>query len=269
MSLSNQSLLDKDPKNKQLFFLVGYPRSGNTLLASLLSQNPNIACTGNSITLEMMARLYLLKQDKTFFNFPDHQSYNNVLNSVLDLYYSDWPQEVIVDRGPVTTPGNMEMMQKHFGTNFKCIILLRDLKEVLASYIKWFTNEPSSFVNKEGKTIEEKLNYLMMPGGAIHRQYLAIQNSYNYRDICHYITYNDLTEKPKQTLINLYKFLNISWFEHNFKDLKQLNINGITYDDTVIGNNMHTIRTEIKKEDNPYKAMIPESIIKQYGHIVL
>lgn len=265
MSLSNQSLLDKDPKNKQLFFLVGYPRSGNTLLASLLSQNPNIACTGNSITLEMIARLYLLKQDKTFLNFPDHQSYDNVLNSVLDLYYSDWSQEVIVDRGPVTTPGNMEMMQKHFGTNFKCIILLRDLKEVLASYIKWFTNEPSAFVNKEaGNTLEQKLDYLMQEGGAIFKQHVAIKNSYNYKNICHYIKYDDLVINTENTLKKLYKFLNINWFEHNFKNLKQLNINGIAYDDTVIGNNMHTIRTEVKKETNEYINQIPENILKKY-----
>ena len=27
--------------------------------------------------------------------------------------------------------------------------------------------------------------------------------------------------------------------------------------------------TEIKKEDNPYKSMIPESIRKAYGHLIL
>jgi hypothetical protein len=51
--------------------------------------------------------------------------------------------------------------------------------------------------------------------------------------------------------------------------LTQFTVNGMTYDDTIVGNKMHTIRTEIKKEDNPYKAMIPESIIRDYGHIVL
>lgn len=265
MSLNHQSLLDKDPKNKQLFFLIGYPRSGNTLLASILNQNPNIACSGNSITLEMAARLYLLKQDITFKNFPDHQSYDNVLNSIFDLYYSDWPQKIIIDRGPVTTPGNMEMMKKHFGTNFKCIVLLRDLKEVLASYIKWFTNQPDAFVNKEaGNTLEDKLHYLMKPAGAIYKQGLAIQNSYLYKDICHYIKYDDLVTNTENILKKLYEFLNINWFEHNLKDLKQLNINGITYDDTVIGNNMHTIRTEIKKEYNNYINQIPKSILTKY-----
>ena len=51
--------------------------------------------------------------------------------------------------------------------------------------------------------------------------------------------------------------------------MNQFKVNGIGYDDTVVGNRMHTIREEIRKEANPYRAMIPESIIKAYGHIVL
>ena len=39
------------------------------------------------------------------------------------------------------------------------------------------------------------------------------------------------------------------------------------YDDTVVGKNMHTIRTEVKKEYNPYINKIPERIRKKYEHI--
>ena len=88
MNLKNQDFLKKNSKNKKLFFIIGYPRSGNTLFTSILNQNPIIGCTGNSITLEMMAKLYLLKQEELFKNFPDHQSYDNVLHSIFDLYYS-------------------------------------------------------------------------------------------------------------------------------------------------------------------------------------
>lgn len=265
MNLKNQDFLEKNSKNKKLFFIIGYPRSGNTLFTSILNQNPIIGCTGNSITLEMMAKLYLLKQEELFKNFPDHQSYDNVLHSIFDLYYSDWTQQIIIDRGPVTTEGNIEMMKKCFGLNFKCIVLLRDLKDVLASYIKWFTNEPTAFVNKKGKTLEEKLNYLMKPGGAIYRQHLAIQNSYNYKDMCYYIKYDDLVQNTKQTFINLYKFLNTPWYEHDLKNIKQFKVNNISYDDSVVGKNMHKIKQEIKKESNNYINQIPKNIIEKYA----
>ena len=135
-------------KNKQLFFLVALPRSGNTLFASIMNQNPEIAATPNSITLEIMKDLFLLKQTDVFLNYPDHKSLDNVLDSVYDTYYKDWPQRIIIDRGPVMTPGNFALMQKYFKRPFKCIVLLRDLMDVLASYMKWYTENPDAFPNR-------------------------------------------------------------------------------------------------------------------------
>ena len=105
-------------KNKQLLFLVAQPRSGNTLFASIINQNPEITCTPNSITLEIMKDLFLLKNTDVFLNYPDHKSLDNVLDSVYDTYYKDWPQQYIIDRGPVMTPDNLQLMQQHYHQQF-------------------------------------------------------------------------------------------------------------------------------------------------------
>ena len=255
-------------KNKQLLFLVAQPRSGNTLFTSIMNQNPEIACTPNSITLEIMKDLFLLKDTDVFQNYPDHKSLNNVLDSVYDSYYKDWPQPIIIDRGPVITPGNFKLMQKHFKRPFKCIVLLRDLIDVLASYMKWYTENPDSFINKFGlQTDEEKLMMIMNKEGAVAKDLEAIKNSYNYKDMCHYIKYDDMVTNPEKTFIDLYQFLGIKPFKHSFQDLKQVEVNGIKYDDTIIGKNMHKIRTVIRKEYNPYIKKIPERIRQKYGHI--
>ena len=106
-------MTSEQKKNKQLLFLVAQPRSGNTLFASIMNQNPEIAATPNSITLEILKDLHLLKQTDVFLNYPDHKSLDNVLDSVFDTYYKDWPQRIIIDRGPVMTEGNFALMQKH------------------------------------------------------------------------------------------------------------------------------------------------------------
>ena len=90
-------------KSKQLLFLVAQPRSGNTLFTSIMNQNPEIVCTANSITLEIIKDLHLLKKTDVFLNYPDHRSLDNVLDIVYDVYYKDWPQRIIIDRGPVMT----------------------------------------------------------------------------------------------------------------------------------------------------------------------
>ena len=255
-------------QSRKLFFLIALPRSGNTLFASIMNQNPEITCTANSVTLEIMKNLFLIKKTDTFQNFPDHKSLDNVLDNVYNLYYRDWPQRIIIDRGPVMlsgNPGNFELMQKHFKTGFKCIVLLRDLMEVFASYMKWYTENPDSFVNKLGKTDEEKLLSLMDTNGAIVKEIKSIQNAYNYSNMCHFIKYNDLVSNPQKTFRDLYKFLDEPYYPHYFENLKQIKINGIEYNDTVVGKNMHTIRTTIKKETNNY--IVPKSIREKYGHI--
>lgn len=254
--------------SKQLFFLVAMPRSGNTLFSSIMNQNPDIGTTANSITLEIMKDLFLLKQTDVFQNYPDHKSLDNVLDVVFDTFYKDWNYKYIIDRGPVLTPGNLMLMKKHYKRPFKCIILLRDLMDVLASYIKWFENEPTAFPNRYNcKNIEEKLSMIMNKEGAVAKDLEAIKNSYNYPDMCHYIKYDNLVANPEQVISGLYKFLDIPYYKHNFKSLKQFEVNGMTYDDTIVGNKMHTIKTEIKREENPYKKMIPQRIIDKYGHI--
>ena len=47
---------------KQYYFLCGLPRAGNTLLASLINQNPNITLTANSIVPEIIYQLASLKK---------------------------------------------------------------------------------------------------------------------------------------------------------------------------------------------------------------
>ena len=58
MSNLNLKKIRLQNKSKKLFFLVAMPRSGNTLFASIMNQNPNIACTANSITLEIFKKLF-------------------------------------------------------------------------------------------------------------------------------------------------------------------------------------------------------------------
>ena len=255
-------------QNKQLFFLMGMPRSGNTLFASIMNQNPELVVTANSITLEIMKDLFLLKQTDVFQNYPDHKSLDNVLDSVYDVFYKDWPQKYIIDRGPVMTKENFSLIQKHYKRPFKCIVLLRDLMDVLASYMKWYTENPDSFVNRFGcKNDDEKLSKVMNDKGGVAKELKTIQNSFNHKDLCYYLKYDDLVTDPQKYIKEVYNFLNIPYYPHQFQNLQQININGLGYSDGIVGKNMHTIRNEIKKEYNPYIEKIPQRIKDKYGHI--
>ena len=256
-------------QNKKLFFLVALPRSGNTMFASIMNQNKDLVVTANSITLEIMKDLFLLKQTDVFQNFQDHKSLDNVLDSVYDTYYKDWKQKIIIDRSPVMTIGNFELVKKHFKRPFKCIVILRDLIDVLASYMQWYTENPDAFPNRYGhNTDDEKLGMIMNKNGAVAKDLEAIKNAYSNPEICHFVKYNDMVTNPEQEFRKIYNFLEEPYYNHRFIDLDQININGLPYDDKVVGSNMHKVWSgKVRKIYNPYIEKIPERIKQKYGHI--
>ena len=66
----------------------------------------------------------------------------------------------------------------------------------------------------------------------------------------------------------VYNFLSLPYFKHYFTNLEQVILNGTQYNDSVVGRNMHTIRTDkVMKVENLYKDKIPQRFIKEYGHI--
>ena len=107
----------------------------------------------------------------------------------------------------------------------------------------------------------------MNKDGAIAKDLEAIKNSYNYPGLCHYVKYDDLVTNPEQEIRKVYQFMGLPYFNHKFEDLQQVKVNGIKYDDTIVGKNMHNIRSVIRKVHNPYIDKIPERIRQKYEHI--
>jgi hypothetical protein len=72
---------------KEYIFLNSLPRSGNTLLGAIVNQNSQVSVTANSILNDVIYQLQLLKNDEIYQNFPDEQSFNNIIKNVFKLLY--------------------------------------------------------------------------------------------------------------------------------------------------------------------------------------
>ena len=256
-------------KNKKIFFLAGFPRSGNTLLTSILNQNPNIGCTPNSITLEIIKDVFLLKTQDIFLNYPDHYSLDHVLDMIYPAYYKNWNCKYIIDRGPAGTKGNLTLLKKHFKQEIKIIFLVRPLLEVLASWITWAEKTPDSFIRKDTRNPIEACHYLMRNDGQIMKEFRCMKNLLEpgNKHHVHFVDYKEIVEKPVATLKGIYKFLNIPPFKHWFTNLEQVKVNGLGYNDTIMGKDMHTIKTKKLIKSTTDVNILPPEIIKQYGKI--
>jgi len=259
----------KPVKNKKIFFLAGFPRAGNTLLTSILNQNPDIGCTPNSIVLEIIKEVWLLKQIDVFKNYPDHESLHRVVEAIIPAYYKHWNFKYIIDRGPAGTQGNLYLLKKFLKQEIKIIFLVRPLLEVLASWITWAEKTPDNFIRKATKNSTEACHYLMSKESQITKELLCMQNLLKLENKHHvlFIDYKDLVEKPHQTIKGIYKFWEIPPFKHRFIDLDQVIVNGLGYDDTIMGKDMHTIKTKKLIKSKTDVNILPPEIIKQYGKI--
>ena len=259
----------KTVKNKKIFFLAGFPRAGNTLLTSILNQNPDIGCTPNSITLEIYKDVWNLKQTDVFQNYHDHESLHRVMEAVIPAYYQHWDFKYIIDRGPAGMEENLSLLKKFFKQEIKIIFLVRPILEVLASWISWSMKTPDNFLRKTTKNPTEICHMLMKKEGLIVKELLCMQNLLKpeNKHHVHFVDYEELVEKPVATIKGVYEFLNIPSFKHRFVDLDQVVINGLGYDDSVLGKGLHTIKTKKLIKSKTNVSILPPEIIKAYGKI--
>ena len=50
-----------------------------------------------------------------------------------------------------------------------------------------------------------------------------------------------LLQIPNKNLKKIYQFLDEPYFNHMFDNLNQVEVNGLSYDDTIMGSNMHKL----------------------------
>jgi hypothetical protein len=242
---------------KEYYFLAGLPRSGNTLLGSIINQNPQLNITANSILTDVIYQLDLIKNYLIYKNFPDKNSLNNIIINVFENYYKDWKAKYIIDRAPWGTPGNLSLL-KSIIKKPKFIILYRPVLECLASFIK--IEKPIN--------IENRCHELMNENNIIERNLFSIKNIIKEKEDYIIINYLDLVNNTEDEINKIYKFLNIDNFNHVFKNLNDFSVNNIKYDDTVLNTPLHKIRTD-KIEINKYNIedYLPSNIIKQYSNL--
>mgnify|MGYP003133721659 FL=1 len=262
---------------KKYFFISGLPRSGNTLLSSLLNQNPDITVSGQSIIPEIFFRVEEIRNTSWFENFPYEKGLENVSKNIFNNYFKNHKTKYIIDRGPWTSEYNYNILKKYLDYDFKIIVLVRDINEILSSFIKLSQENEDFFLNKrynqKSKTeiwrdeLEEKCNILMEKDGFIDSALCGIKHLINFAEGKHYqfFEYNQLINYPKEFMRDLYNFLQIPKYDkHTFKELNQFSLGSLMYNDMVFGGPLHTIKTK-KIFKNKTKNILPSKLIKKYS----
>jgi sulfotransferase len=248
--------------DKQIFFISGLPRSGSTLLCNILAQNPEFFVT--KATSGCVEILFSIRNQ--WDRIVEHQAegvnreqLRNVLKGTLNSYYLT-DKNIIFDKGR----GWLSMIETiEFALNQKAklICTVRNVNEILASFEGlWRRTTGQSQWNIEQNNYEKSLTIKgrcelwseagQPLGSAFNRLKDALDRG--LRDRMYIMEFDDLTSHPKETMQNIYNFLGLKYYEHNFNNIQQYTKEDDDNIHRIKG--LHTIREKV--EPVPLKSHI-------------
>jgi len=258
---------------KKIYFLSGFPRSGNTIISTILNQNKDIAVSGHSSLVNCFFNLELVKNTHTYNNFKDENSIENIKKKLVHNYYNNWPQKYIIDRGEWGTPYNYSVMEKYCPNEFKIIFLLRNPIDIIKSYIKLCRDNSNFYINKQYNQLdkttlyrseeEEKIELITKKGDFVDWSFYAYKNLQNKKNVL-FVKYENFIKKPTKTINEIYSFLNIPKYKHSFDIKNQFSVNGIKYNDYVHGAEMHKLHLGKVKNFSYSEIELPKYIVEKY-----
>lgn len=260
---------------KTYYFMSGLPRSGSTLLSSILNQNPRIYSGPSSPVVSTMLTLEnCFSNDELFLAFPKISQASKIISSVMENYYSDVDKPVIIDKNR-SWVNRLHYIPGYFGIEPKVLCPVRDIEEILTSFITMQRRNP---YGGEGKInfIDEMLiktntplnddnrcTFLASPDGILGQSYSSIQQALmeGRQKNLHFIEYNDLLDNPDETMRKIYEFLGEEYFAHDFNKIENIHKEK---DAEVYGlADMHEVRSTINRESVDPKEVLSEEILKR------
>jgi len=264
--------------NKTYYFMSGLPRSGSTLLSSILNQNPRFYSGPSSPVVPTMITLEnSLSNDELFLGYPKVQQAKEIIASVLPQYYSDRQEPVIFDKNRSWTI-RMEYIPGYFDIAPKVLCPVRDIAEILTSFISMIHRNPYhvdgkiNFIdemlvkNNIPLTDDNRCEFLASPNGILGQSVEGLRKALmeGYDNSIHLIEYKDIVNNPKETMEKIYEFLEEEPFEHTFDNLENINREN---DGKIYGfADMHEVRPELKStSENPNEILSEEILEKCKG----
>jgi sulfotransferase len=202
---------------KNFNLISGMPRTGSTLLSSILNQNENIRSEGfspvcrvcwdiNEIFSSSVCHDEFLSANKDI----DKIKKETIL-SFIYKYYNLSEEQFIFDKSVSwLLPANQNLAKFIFGENVKTIVLERPFVEVVESYIN-ILEKNNIEINYENIFLNTPL--LRSVAGVICSNLFPSKNFLR-------ISYSDIVFDTEKTIENIYDFFEIKKYNHDYNNIR-------------------------------------------------
>jgi sulfotransferase len=218
---------------KTIFYQSSLPRAGSTLMQNILGQNPDFYVTPTS---PMCSLLYSCRN--AYGNIPEfkaiaseetERSYLSFLQYGVHGYFSEQTDRPYVVDKSRSWINNFNFLTKIHGEEPKMIYMVRDLRQIFASIEKKFRANRHIELNIENydkfenTTTPKRVDMWAaspMLGFPLETLNEAIRQGIHEK--VKFIRYEDLLTNPEHWMQEIYDYLGVDRFEHDFDNIQQI-----------------------------------------------
>lgn len=255
---------------KNIYFLSGLPRSGSTLLGSILAQNPDIYVTPTSplqSILEAVNKHFIALTAKTAFDYKEMSE--RVYSGIISGYYSNTDRPIIFDKDR-QWPVFCDNIPPYLNPNPRAVCTVRPLAEVVTSFIVLADKDPNNFIDRHLSSLgiaisnDERAQllwefYLYIPYNALR---IGLEKS---PENILLVDYRDIVFSPEKAIKKIYDFCKIEPYNHQFSNLENLCPEPNNWCHGIVG--LHDIRPELKVESRNPAAYLSEAHLKHFAEM--
>jgi sulfotransferase len=253
------------PRTRRFHFISGLPRSGSTLLAALLRQNPRFHAAMSSPVAGLVNHLLQCMSGQNEFSvFIDDAKRERVIRGVLENYYDDCSSEVVFDTSR-SWCARVDLLKNLF-PDVKLIACVRDVPSIIDS-IERVTRrnvyQPSAiFGFRADNTIYTRAESLTSNDGLIGGSYNSLKEACygDCADSLLLVQYESLASQPKRVMEAVYSFLGEPGFAHDFA---HVDYHPSDYDTKAGTPGLHQVRPVVSLVER--ETIVPPDLVQRYG----
>ncbi len=250
-----------------IHFISGLPRSGSTLLAALLRQNPRFSANMTSPVGGLFnAMLAATSQRNETAVFVNDEQRVRLLHACFDAYYADvHPAQVVFDTNRQWTT-KLPALTRLF-PNARVICCVRNpawVVDSIESLIRRNAMELSGIFNYEpGGTVYSRTEGLSKGDGMVGFAWNALREAVfgPQADRILLVRYESLTRNPAGTLAAIYDTIGERQFVHDPNNIEP-NYEAIEFDARLGTPGLHHVGSSVRSETR--RSVLPPDLFTRY-----
>jgi len=253
----------------KLHFIAGLPRSGSTLLAGILRQNPRFHAAMTSPVggmVQAMLNTFTVGHETSVFL--DEERRRAILRAIVAAYYTPQAEkEVLFDTNRIWTARLPLLRALYPGARVICCV--RDVAWILDSFerlVRRNAFEPSRLfaTPEERATVFSRTEVLANRDRVVGFAWSALKEAYygEHSDALLLVEYDLLCQKPEACLRLIYDWLGEPWFDHDFE---AVDYDEPEFDRQVGAPGLHAVRRKVTWEARP--TVLPPDVFEKFASL--